>query len=294
MDDAARLFEAQRPRLIAICYRMLGERAAAEDVVQDTWLRWAAVDHDSIRVPAAWLTRTATRIAIDVLRSARARRETYVGPWLPEPLVATADSPPETDFILAQECGLALLWAMERLDANERAAFVLREAFDVDYGEVARVLGKSEAACRQMVSRARKRINSTVPRFDVPKAQVSELMQRLFIAAQSNDFDAVKQLLAPNAVALSDGGATVRAARRPLVGPAEIAQVLLSLQRKHQQDPGWNMVLCEANGSPALLSQIHGRTDAIITLMPNEEGQISWIYTMRAPPKLVHVPLIRT
>ena len=182
MDRATALFEAERPRLIALCYRMLGERAAAEDAVQDTWLRWAEAAPDDIAAPAAWLTRVATRISMDALRSARARRERYVGPWLPEPLVTTTEQPVEDQFVQAQECGLAMLWAMERLDPVERVALILREAFDADYAEVAEVLGKSEAACRQLVSRARKRV-AGVARFAPARAQVEAVMGRFYAAA---------------------------------------------------------------------------------------------------------------
>ena len=286
MDEDARIFEAQRQRLTAICYRMLGERAAAEDTVQDAWIKWAQADKQAISNPAAWLTKVATRLAVDALRSARVRRETYVGPWLPEPLLATDDHPVEDNFILAQECGLALLWAMERLDASERAALILREAFDADYSEIADVLQKSEAACRQMVSRARKRVQSSGPRFDVPHAQITDLMGRFFAAASAQDFDAVKALLSPGAVAISDGGANTSAARRPLIGPAEIAQVVLALLSKYGDQERWQLEPCQANGAPALISRINGRVDSIITVMPGAENTIAWLYTMRAPEKL--------
>ena len=159
---AADIFEAQRPALMALCYRMLGERAAAEDAVQETWLRWSAADQGAVRVPAAWLRTAATRIAIDALRRAQARREHYVGPWLPEPILSAEDGTVETRYAQAQECELALLWLMEVLRPAERAAFILREAFDAPYAEISRTLGRSEAACRQLVSRAHRHIeNST-------------------------------------------------------------------------------------------------------------------------------------
>jgi len=286
MDEDARIFEAERQRLTAICYRMLGERSAAEDTVQDTWMKWADADQRAISSPAAWLTRVATRLAIDALRSARARRETYVGPWLPEPLVSTGDQPVEASFIQAQECGLALLWAMERLDASERAAFILREAFDAEYSEIGDVLQKSEAACRQMVSRARKRVQSSGPRFDVPNAQIADLMGRFIAATSARDFEAVKQLLSPTSVAVSDGGANKPAARRPLVGPAEIAQVLFSLLDKYRGLSHWQLEPCQANGAPALISRVNGGVDAIITMMPDDTGTIAWLYSLRAPEKL--------
>ena len=285
MDNTA-IFQAERPRLISLCYRMLGERAAAEDAVQDTYLRWAQADHAVIADPAAWLTRVATRIAIDALRSARARRETYVGPWLPEPLVVTADQPVEQDYILAQDCNLALLWAMERLDATERAALILRDVFDADYSDLAETLDKSEAPCRQLVSRARRRVQDAGPRFEAPAAQVSDLIARFFAAAATQDFDRVKSLLSPQAVALSDGGAKVRAARRPLNGPMEIAPVMVAITSKYGTADGQRYVPCHSNGAPALLHLEGGKPQSVITLMPDANGQIGWIYMMRAPAKL--------
>ncbi len=287
--DSTQVFQTERPRLIALCYRMLGERAAAEDAVQDTYLRWASVDHAGIKCPRAWLTRVATRIAIDGLRSARARRETYVGPWLPEPLIVSEDQPVENDYILAQECSLALLWAMERLDASERAALILRDVFDAEYSDLADTLGKSEAACRQMVSRARRRVRDVSPRFDAPSAQITDLIGRFFAAAAAQDFDRVKSLLAPDAVAISDGGAEARAARRPLHGAGEIAQVTVALVAKYLSSRAFALSPCKANGIPAMIYRIGSRADSVITLLPDHRGRIAWVYTMRAPDKLAAV-----
>jgi len=286
-DKAAIVFERHRPRLISICYRMLGERAASEDVVQDTWLRWAKTDQVAVNNPEAWLTRVATRIAIDALRVAQRQREAYVGPWLPEPLVSSGEHSVEADYIQAQECGLALLWAMERLDAVERAAFILREAFDADYDELARILGKSEAACRQKVSRARKRVHGSGPRFDVSAVQITQLIGEFYAAASTGEFEAAAKLLATDAVALTDGGPTVRAARRPLYGPDEIVQVTLAVAVKAIAQPGWRLAPCIANGLPALMLGTRDRIENIITLLPDEDGQIVWMYTMRAPEKLL-------
>ena len=289
MDNATGIFEAQRPRLISLCYRMLGERAAAEDAVQDTWLRWSEAKPQDVSNPAAWLTRVATNIAIDMLRSARMRRETYVGPWLPEPLIATEGHPVEDDFIQAQECGLAMLWAMERLDAVERAAFILRDAFDADYRDIAEVLGKSEAACRQLISRARKRVQRGGPRFDVPKAQAAELLRRFYAASAAGDFEAVKRLLAPDVVAISDGGANARAVRRILQDAADIFRVMLAMVDRYRTEPGWSLESCTANGAPALLVRQNGLPESVMSLMLDASGRVAWFYSMRAPEKLRHV-----
>lgn len=288
-NEAAIVFESHRPRLISICYRMLGERAASEDVVQDTWLRWAKTDQVAVNNPEAWLTRVATRIAIDALRAAQRQRETYVGPWLPEPLIHSDGNTVETNYIQAQECGLALLWAMERLDASERAAFILREAFDAEYTELADILSKSEAACRQMVSRARKRVQSSGPRFDVSDAQITGLITGFFATAASGDFDAAVKMLANDAVALSDGGPTVRAVRRPLYGPEDIVGVTMAILGKYMGQPGWRVEPCIANGLPALMQKVGSRVETIVTVTPDTQGRIAWMYSMRAPEKLLHL-----
>ena len=286
MNEAARIFEDQRPQLTAICYQMLGEKTGAEDAVQDTWLRWSRMDHREIRNPAAWLRRTATNIAIDTLRSARANREVYVGPWLPEPILETESHSVEDAFEIAQECELALLWAMERLTEMERAAFILREAFDTGYEELAETLGKSEAACRQLVSRAHKRLQESGPRFDAPPDEVDSLIKRFFAAAMAEDFQTALTLLSPDAVAISDGGAKARAARRPLIGPDEILQVFSALMKKAVKEPHWETEFATANGKPAMIRRLEGRIDTITTFAPNAAGQIVWVYVMRNPDKL--------
>lgn len=281
------LFEAERPALTALCYRMLGERAGAEDAVQDTWLRWEGADHEAIENPRAWLRRTATRIAIDALRSARARRETYPGPWLPEPLVESETLGIEARFELAQECELALLWAMERLSAIERAAFILREAFDAGYDEIAAITGKSEAACRQMVSRAHRRLQESGPRFDAPPTEVADLLQRFVAAANALDHEAALSLFAPGAVAYTDGGKKARAALRPLIGPEDITHVLMAVMAKAMQEKArWSIEPGLANGAPAIVRRLEGRIDLVMTLAPSADGRIAWLYAMRNPDKL--------
>ena len=165
-DAATAIFEQQRPRLLSLAYRMLGEIQAAEDIVQEGWLRWSAATLADIAFPSAWLTQVATRLAIDQLRSARRRREVYTGPWLPEPIIDSTDSEPGSAMELAQECELALLWSLERLAEEERAAFLLSQVFETSYADIARTLDKSEQACRQLVSRARQRVQESSPRFD--------------------------------------------------------------------------------------------------------------------------------
>ena len=286
MNMMTDVFEAERPRLISLCYRMLGERAAAEDAVQDTWLRWAAAEREDIRNPAAWLRRVATNIAMDTLRSARSRREMYVGPWLPEPLIEGDAITVPHPFELAQECELALLWAMERLNPRERAAFILREAFDASYADIARTLETTEAACRQLVSRSQKKLQEAGPRFDAAPEAVAALTERFFQAVMAEDFDAALALLTPSSVAISDGGALRRAARRPLVGGPEILQVFMAIQQRARREGGWTLRPGRANGRPALLRYSRDALDSVTTLVPDSAGRIAWIYVMLNPHKL--------
>ncbi|MEL6886941.1 MAG: RNA polymerase sigma factor SigJ [Pseudomonadota bacterium] len=276
-------FEAQRPALTALCYRMLGERAAAEDAVQDTWLRWAAADHAAIRTPAAWLRTTATRIAIDALRRAKTRRDSYVGPWLPEPLIA--DTTPEDHFARAQECELALLWVMDTLGPTERAAFILREAFDAPYPEIAATLNRSEAACRQLVSRAHRRVAQAGPDLTQPSDRRAAQLSGFLAAIASDDLEAAKAFIAPDAIALSDGGSKARAARRPLVGVDEIVAVSRSVTLKHAGVLNIHPVI--ANGQPALLLTENGNNHSLLSAALDANGLIRWLYTMRNPDKLM-------
>lgn len=286
-DPASLTFESERGRLMALAYRMLGERAAAEDVVQNAWLKWSAADQTAIHTPAAWLTTVTTRLAIDTLKSARHAREVYVGVWLPEPVLDDPDRGPDTpEEILArtETVELALLWAMERLGPDERAAFILREAFDMDYADIAETLEKSEPACRQLVARAKKRVNEKSPKFNAPAAEVTDLLTRFMQAVVAGNKTEVLSLLAPGALAFSDGGGKARAALRPLVGADDIASVFLSIVARNSglQKPHW----VNANGKPALASLQGEDSDILVTLAPDGEGRIAWIYMMRNPDKL--------
>ncbi|MEH6521632.1 RNA polymerase sigma factor SigJ [Sulfitobacter sp.] len=280
------VFAAERTKLFSLCYRMLGERAGAEDAVQDTWLKWAAADTAHIDNPQAWLRRVATNVAIDTLRSAHRHREVYVGPWLPEPLIQSDAEMTPPHFELAQECELALLWAMERLTEKERAAFILREAFDASYPEIAATLGTTEAACRQLVSRSQKKLQTSGPRFDATPEEVAELSQRFFSAIMAQNFDEALALFTPDSIAITDGGAKKRAARRPLIGGDEIVQVLRAQYEKAQSEQGWSTRVSMVNGKPAFLRYHYGLLDSVTTLAPCRNGKIAWLYIMRNPDKL--------
>ena len=289
MNQSLTVFEAERPGLISLCYRMLGEKARAEDAVQDTWLRLQRADHEAIVNPRAWLRRTAVRVALDELRSARRRREIYPGPWLPEPLVTSDGLGLEADFALAQDCELALLWAMERLGETERAAFILREAFDAGYDEIAATLNKSEAACRQLVSRAHRRLQESGPRFDADPAEVADLLQKFIAAAGSRNHAASLSLFSENAVAISDGGKKARAALRTLHGPGEIVTVLHAVMGQLvSPEVNWSLEAGMANHMPALIRRVAGKIDMVLTASPERSGKIAWLYVMRNPEKLPH------
>ncbi|WP_018996847.1 RNA polymerase sigma factor SigJ [Hirschia maritima] len=289
MNEHTAQFESERPKLISLCYRMLGQHSHAEDAVQDTWIKWAAADKSTIHNPSAWLRKVATNIAIDTLKSAAHEREVYFGPWLPEPILSDDNASSLAHFELAQECELALLWAMERLNAKERAAFILREAFDASYAEIASTLQTSEAACRQLVSRSQKKLQDSGPRFDATPAEIMDLTQKFFLAVATEEYDQALKLLAPNATAISDGGTKKRAARRPLHGCSEILQVLSAIWKKTNSEDGWSTRMAVVNRNPSILRYKDSELDSVITIAPSQDTQIGWIYILRNPEKLLFI-----
>lgn len=283
MTTPAAAFEAERARLTRLAYRMLGERGAAEDVVQETWLRWAKTDTTTINNPAAWLTRAASRLAIDALRKAKARREDYIGPWLPEPEVAPfADEDGEDDR--AERISLGFLHVLERLTPDERAAFILHDAFDCGYDEIAVALNKTEVACRKLVSRARERVRSGRPRFETDRAQQQRVLTTFLAAAQTGDTAAMKALLTSDAVVYSDGGGKVRAALRPLVGPDDAVHVLSSVARKYAGVTAQVRPI-SVNGQYGLAVELEGALSTIYTA-DIEGGRIARLFILRNPDKL--------
>lgn len=279
------LFDRLRPRLAAIAYRMLGTRADAEDVVQDAWLRWFRSERERVESPEAWLVTTVTRLAIDRLRSAKAEREAYVGWWLPEPLVAVEESTPQGSAELAQELSLALLWVLERLAPEERAAFLLRQAFDHDYAEIGAMLGKTEAAARQMVHRAAQRVQQERPRFEVSREVHRALLQRFVAAARAGDRPALQALLADEVELVSDGGGKVPSFGKILRGPLRIANLYAVLLRRHAVD----YRLASVNGEPGLVRHVDGQLESAQAFV-TDGTRIVAIYTVRNPDKLAGVP----
>jgi RNA polymerase sigma-70 factor (ECF subfamily) len=288
---ATDIFEQQRPRLLSLAYRMLGEIQTAEDIVQEGWLRWSAATVADIAAPSAWLTQVVTRLAIDQLRSARRRREVYAGPWLPEPIIDSEEHGPGSVMELAQECELALLWSLERLAEEERAAFLLSQVFETSYADIARTLDKSEQACRQLVSRARQRVQESSPRFDTTTEQLEKVLLAFTAAAASGDKEEVMRLLAPDVLALTDGGGLVTAARIPLEGAARVAQVFTHIARRTAGLNG--LELLSVNSQPALVRLTGDDDDMIFTLRLNRRGQICWLYTLRNPHKLAIASALR-
>jgi RNA polymerase sigma-70 factor (TIGR02957 family) len=284
LDEAAAVFTKVRPRLFGIAYRMLGSAAEAEDLVQEVWLRWQAYDRSRVEHPAAFLATTTTRLAVNALKSARARRETYIGPWLPEPVDTGAD--PYLGAERGEALALAALLLMERLSPNERAAYVLRVAFDYPYAQIAEILQSSEAAVRQLVSRARKRMAEGQRKRVRPEAQRA-LLAAFLAAAESGDMAGIERLFTADVTSLSDGNGAHQVARRPLVGATRVARFLATIA-----DWFWEALeieLVEVNGQAAAVLRRDGRLYCVITVNATDEGidQILWMVN---PEKLTALP----
>ncbi len=282
-------FNAQRPRLIALAYRLLGSRADAEDVVQDAWLRWAGADVAAIRDPQAWLVTTTTRLGLDRLRSLRRDRLDYVGPWLPEPLEVSVDavgtSDPAETHARTDGLSLAMLTLLEQLSPEERAAFLLKETLDLDYPRIAALIGHSEANCRQLVHRARQRLQAGRPRFNADPVQHRHLLARFMEASQRGDSQAIQALLHANARLLSDGGGVVTAGLRPLLGAERIGRLFWAIARRGGTQPAR---LGLVNGEPAIVGL---RDDQLysVTTIEVADGRIANLYSILNPHKLPRV-----
>ncbi|MCX8475792.1 MAG: sigma-70 family RNA polymerase sigma factor [Sphingomonas sp.] len=279
-DDAAASFDPLRPRLTRIAYRMLGSVADAEDVVQDAFLRWMGADRKAIREPEAFLRRVVTRLCLDQLKSARARRETYVGPWLPEPVV---EEEAEADDVT-----LPLMLALERLSPLERAAFLLHDVFGLPFDEIAETIGRDAAAARQLASRARTHVRAARPRFDLPKEKGLEIAAAFFHASRSGDMTSLRGLLADDVSVYSDGGGKVHAGLRPILGIEDVMKLHGSLARFFAKEMSrverWGMI----NGLPGFVTREPGGL-LQTTALAIEDGKIIGIYIMRNPDKLRHL-----
>jgi len=279
------MFAEQRPTLFGIAYRMLGSVADAEDVLQDAWLKWSSVDVASLEQPRAYLARTVTNLSINRLRSATAQRESYVGPWLPEPLVAADDAASQAEQ--AEAVSLAMLVVLETLSPLERAVFILRDVFGFSFGEVAGLLDRSEASVRQVAHRARCHVQARRPRYSAP-AEVRRRVTSTFLAAcLGGDLNLMMELLAPEVTAWTDGGGKIRAALRPLRGADHVARWILGVLGRRLPDPGAVPVL--VNGEPGLLITSAGVPDSVVALDLGHDGRIEAIRLIRNPDKLAHL-----
>ena len=281
--------EAARRRGFGVAYRMLGTFAEAEEVAQEALLRLTRAN-EHIDEPTAWITTVATRLSIDALRQARTRRETYIGPWLPEPLVGEAASDAQAQVEQADSLSQALLVLLERLTPVERAAFLLRDAFDYGYPEIAAVIGRTEANARQIVTRARKHVEASRPRFDPDSAERDRLLERFVAAAEEGDVQALEALLHEDAVMYSDGGGKVTAARRPLYGAARIARVMAKIAAKQIARGPRDGEFVAVNGQPGRVLRNSDGTVWSVSSADVVDGRIQTLWTVRNPDKLSHVP----
>ncbi|WP_300398315.1 sigma-70 family RNA polymerase sigma factor [uncultured Sphingobium sp.] len=279
--DAAARFAPLRPRLTRIAYRMLGSVADAEDVVQDAFLRWIGADHDAVREPEAFLRRIVTRLCLDHLKSARVRRETYVGPWLPEPLVEDGDEDPD-------DITLPLMLALERLSPLERAAFLLHDVFGLGFEEVAATIGRDTAACRQLAARARGHVRAARPRYRMDAARGLEIANAFFTASRSGDMGALGAMLAQDVSLHSDGGGKRPATVRPALGFAQVMQVHKALGVLFGKYGSTLLRTCRINGLPGFVTR-EADGEIQTTALAIEDGRISAIYVMRNPEKLRHL-----
>jgi RNA polymerase sigma-70 factor (ECF subfamily) len=281
--DRSTEFERHRPRLFGIAYRILSTRADAEDVLQDAYLRWHRSASDELRSPEAWLVTTVTRLCIDRLRAARVERERYVGPWLPEPLIGEAAPAADAPAELSSSLSIAFLVVLEQLTPDERVAFLLHEVFDTEYGQIAQILGKSEPACRQIVSRARKRVREQRPRVQVTDAAHRSVLERFAQAIQMQDQAALLDLLAEGATWTSDGGGKARAALKVIRGRERVARFALGVLGRHLDRLSFE--LGSVNGETALTVRADGKLFSILTVS-SDGARILDIYIVLNPDKL--------
>lgn len=286
-DESTQQFEQWRRYLTGVAYRMLGSVTESEDVVQDAYLRWHNTDHGTVEDPRAYLTTVTSRLCLDRLRSARQQRETYIGPWLPEPLVESPDTPMEVEA-LASDVSYALMLALERLSPLERVAFLLHDVFGLDFGQVAASLDRSEATCRQLASRARKRVEAGRPRYRVTPDEHGEVADRFFTAARTGDVAALQRLLSENVTLQSDGGGKRIAALRLLQGVDRICRLFSAVARRAESaDPPW-VKRVNVNGLPGWLT-IEEDGLPQVTTVEIDDGRIQAVYIIRNPDKLRHL-----
>jgi RNA polymerase sigma-70 factor, ECF subfamily len=287
-DEAAQPFEPHRRHLTGLAYRMLGSLAEAEDIVQDAYLRWHSTGRDAVANPRAYLSSTVARLCLDHLKSARVRRETYVGPWLPEPIVDTSALAPDTASELADDISVALMLTLERLSPLERAAFVLHDVFDIDFEEIAKVLNRKPAACRQLAARARAHVHDAKPRFNASAEEAAKLSDAFHQAIRSGDITGFGRLLAEDAILYADGGGKRNAPLHPIRGSDKIIRFFTGIARKGRLEPLAAIHRVALNGRPGFVF-IHDDGTVQTLTMEIHERRIAAIYAVRNPEKLVHI-----
>jgi RNA polymerase sigma-70 factor (ECF subfamily) len=283
-DPATEAFLAHRNLLFTVAYEMLGSAADGEDVLQETWLRWAGVDLAAVRDQRAYLVRITTRQALSRLRTLRRRKESYVGPWLPEPLLTAPDVAEDAE--LAESVSMAMLLVLETLTPTERAVFVLREVFDLEYDEIAEAVDKSPAAVRQIAHRARAHVAARRPRGVVSAAETRGAFEAFQRAVETGDLQRLLDILAPDVVLLGDGGGVKQAVLRPIVGAGKVARLLTSGLRRITAAA--SLQPAQVNGYPALILRLDGEIDTVLAVRI-DDGLITGLYAMRNPEKLSHM-----
>jgi RNA polymerase sigma-70 factor (ECF subfamily) len=284
-NQAPTVFEEHRQLLFGIAYRMLGTVMDAQDMVQDTFLRWQRARPDEVRSPRAWLTTAITRLCINHLKSARVQRETYVGPWLPEPLVADRDSADNAQ--LADSLSLAFLVLLETLTPTERAVFILREVLNCEFAEIAPIVNRSEVNCRQILARARKHVEERRPRFDASPEQAEELMLRFQRAVRNGEVENLLNILASDVVFVSDGGGKAPALWKPIHGAKSLARVVMSARRRFGSNTE-EIKIATVNGLPGLVS-FEGDRATRVTAFGITGGRIQALFVITNPDKLRHL-----
>ena len=275
---ATEAFVAHRNLLFTVVYEMLGQAADTEDVLQETWLRWAEVDHAEVADPRAYLVRIATRLALNRMRTLARRKETYVGPWLPEPVLTTPDI--ADDAVLADSVSTAMLLVLETLGPTERAVFVLREVFDFDHATIAEAVGRSEAAVRQIAHRARGHVAARRPRLESSEAERTAVVERFLAAARGGDVQDLMDVLAPDVVLLTDGGGRQKAALRPIGGMEKVLRFIAGVRQ-----PGWTFDPVPSNDRLTLVVRAQGQVTATIALAIRA-GRVTELYVINNPDKL--------
>ncbi|MEU7862228.1 RNA polymerase sigma-70 factor [Nonomuraea sp. NPDC049141] len=284
MDSATEVFVAHRNLLFTVAYEMLGSVADAEDVLQETWLRWMKVDMGQVRDQRAYLVRITTRRSLDRLRTMRRRKEAYVGSWLPEPLLTTPDV--AEDVELAESVSMALMLVLETLSPTERAVFVLREAFGVSYDEIAATVGKNPAAVRQIAHRARRHVDARRPREVISPSEARTALESLRRALETRDLQGLLDVLAPEVVLVGDGGGVKKAAPRPIIGASKVSRLIIGgLGKAGVALTGDPTVV---NGNPALVLRLDGEIDGVIAIRV-EDTRITGLYYVRNPEKLTRI-----